>query len=146
MSDDDFWAGMLLGGTAAFVGIVMAQKFGNESYARGWNGEQLVNTFALGLLGQTNTGATVWVASFKNGEHDREVRLALNMQNRELQLVNKQVSQVSEELKRLQVTVQKVAQPALPTEKRQFLDDLYTIAHSGVLKKKETRQSPSYSV
>jgi hypothetical protein len=146
MGDDSFWAGVLFGGVAFAVGAVVVHQFSNESYTRGWNGEQLTRTFAFGILGQTNTGATVLVASFRNGQYDREVRLTLNMQSRELQLVNKQVWQVSEELKRLETTVQKTTQPSIPVEKRQFLDDLYSIAQTGLSRKKETRQVPSYSV
>lgn len=146
MSDDSFWAGVFLGGIGVAIGAVVVHQFSNESYRRGWSGEQLIRTFAFGMLGQTNTGATVLVASFRNGEYDREVKLALNMQNRELQLVNKQVWQVSEELKRLETTVQNTTHPTIPVEKRQFLDDLYNIAQTRFSKKKETRQVPSYSV
>ena len=145
MSDDSFLAGVFLGGVAVTVGAVAVYQFSNESYKRGWNGEQLIRTFAFGILGQTNTGATVLVASFRNGEYDREVKLTLDMQNRELQLVSKQVQQVSQELNRLETTVEKVAQPTIPVEKRQFLDDLYNIAQTR-LPRKETHQVPSYSV
>ena len=145
MSDDSFWAGVFFGGLFVTVGAIAVHRFSNESYERGWNGEQLIRVGPLGILGTTNTGATVLVASFRNGEYDREVKLTLNMQNRELQLVSKQVRQVSEELKRLETTVEKVAQPTIPVEKRQFLDDLYRIAQIR-LSKKETRQVSSYSV
>jgi hypothetical protein len=147
MSDDDFWVGAFFGAVAFTVGAAAVNQFSNESYARGWNGEQIIRTFLFDILGQTNTGATVLVASFRNGQRDREVRLALDMQNRELQQVNKQVWQVSEELKRLEITVQKAAQPVLPAEKRQFLDDLYSIAQTGLsTKKKEPQRLSPYSV
>jgi hypothetical protein len=145
MSDDNFWAGVVFGGILVTVGAVAVHRFNNESYQRGWNGEQLVQVGPLGILGQTNTGATVLVASFEHGAYDREVRMTVNMHTSELQLVSRQAQQVSQELKKIEDTVKKAPESPIPAEKRQFLDDLYDIAQTR-FKKNTTRPARSYTV
>ena len=69
-AENGFWLGVGVGAGSLVLVFYWARKLHDTSYARGWNGEELVSQNPLGIFGWTKSGALVFISSFNKGNYD----------------------------------------------------------------------------
>lgn len=117
---DDGWK--LIGAGAAGVGIAGLVGFGvwrfhEESYKKGWSGEELAFVHLFGITGETRDGSLVLVPSFKRGRYDRESQLRL-------QIAESKVEDLRVRVGRIEAAIQKLMDTAVSPEEKEFLSNL----------------------
>jgi hypothetical protein len=113
---DDGWkfiAGAAVGGLVAYG----AWRFHEESYKKGWSGEELALVHLFGITGETRDGSWVLVSSFKRGRYDRELQLRL-------QIAESKVEDLWTRVSRIEAEIQKLMDTAVSPEEKEFLSSL----------------------
>jgi len=127
MGEDDFWLGVGAGMVGTGLVLYGAWKLHAASYERGWNGEELKSKGLFDIFGWTRSGALVFVRSFNEGKHDREVKLSLNVQTSRIDSLHTQTRNIIDQLNKLEQEENK-KQLEISAEEKKFLKDLHNIA------------------
>jgi hypothetical protein len=119
MADDD-WKWIGVGAAGAGIGGLVALgawRFHEESYKKGWSGEELALVHLFGITGETHDGTWVLMSSFNRGRYDRELQLRL-------QIAESKVEDLQMRVSRIEVEIRKLMDTAVAPEEKEFLSDL----------------------
>jgi len=128
MGRDDFWIGVGAGILGAGIIAYALSKLDEESYKRGWNGDELASRNILGIFGWTTSGTFVLLSSFNRGRYDREVKLSLTAQASRIESIVQQGRYVINRLNELEQESKKRPEVEISLEEKKFLKDLHNIA------------------
>lgn len=117
MGNNDFWIGAGIAAGVTSLAAYGVWRFHEESYKKGWNGEELALVHFFGITGETRNGAWVLVPSYVRGRYDRELQLRL-------QILESKVEDLKAHVAQIEMEIQKLINTAVPPEEKEFLHGL----------------------